>query len=654
MPDQRYQELAAAGNPAAREHGNVRSIGTRQAALWEAIRAARDALLGLQHEHGYWCFELEADCTIPAEYILMMHFMDEIDAGLEKKIALFLRRKQAAHGGWALYHGGDFDMSCSVKAYYALKIAGDSPDAPHMVKARTAILARGGAARCNVFTRIALALFEQIPWRGVPMVPVEIMLLPRWFPFHLSKVSYWTRTVMVPLAILCSLKVKAKNPRGIGMRELFTVAPEEEKNYFPVRSRLNWLLLRLERIGHFLEPAIPGFIRRRAIKKAEQWFIERLNGEDGLGSIFPAMVNAHEALAHLGYPAGHPDRQTTTQALKKLLVINEDSAHCQPCLSPVWDTALAVLALHQAEGEKATPEMLRALDWLKERQLLEAPGDWRDSRPNLKGGGWPFQFANDFYPDIDDTGAVGWAMHKVDRTRYTESLRRAAEWVCGMQSKNGGFAAFDVDNTYYYLNEIPFADHGALLDPPTSDVSGRCIALLAPLGRYDAVWKRALDFLKSEQEKNGSWFGRWGTNYIYGTWSVLAALELAGEDPHQLYIRRAVEWLKRMQRADGSWGESNDSYANPEAAGQDRSGSAFQTAWAMLGLMAAGEADSPEAARGAGYLLRTQQAHGLWNDPGFTAPGFPRVFYLKYHGYDKFFPLWALARYYNQHSHHGA
>ena len=655
MPDQRYQELAAPGNPVrAREPSNVRLIGTRQAALWEAISAARDALLALQHEKGYWCFELEADCTIPAEYILMMHFMDEIDVELERKIAVLLRRSQAAHGGWALYPGGDFDISCSVKVYYALKIAGDSPDAPHMVKAREAILAHGGAARCNVFTRITLALFGQIPWRGVPIVPVEIMLLPRWFPFHVNKVSYWSRTVMVPLAILCSLKAQARNPRGIGIRELFTVPPEQEKNYFSLRSRLNGLLLRLERVGKFLEPAIPGFVRRRAMKKAEQWFIERLNGDDGLGAIFPAMVNAHEALARLGYAADHPYRQATGRALRKLLVINEDSAHCQPCFSPVWDTALAVLALHQAEGEQATPELLRALDWLKERQLLDEPGDWRDSRPGLQGGGWPFQFGNGHYPDIDDTAAVGWAMHRVDRVRYAESLRRAAEWVCGMQSRNGGFAAFDVDNTYYYLNEIPFADHGALLDPPTSDVSGRCIALLAPLGKYQAVWRRCLEFLKSEQEKNGSWFGRWGTNYLYGTWSVLAALELAQEAPGQLYLRRAAEWLKRMQRPDGGWGEGNDTYSNPEKAGQGNSSAAFHTAWAMLALMAAGEADSPEVAHGAEHLLRTQQADGLWNDPGFTAPGFPRVFYLKYHGYDKFFPLWALARYYNLRSHHGA
>ncbi|MGH8709781.1 MAG: squalene--hopene cyclase [Burkholderiales bacterium] len=656
MLEKNYIELASNTNSwaRAREQSNVRSIGTRSASLWQAISAARDALLALQHAEGYWCFELEGDCTTPAEYILMMHFMDEIDTELQDKIAVYLRSHQQPHDGWALFPGGEFDVSCSVKAYYALKLAGDSPDAPHMTRAREAILAAGGAARCNVFTRITLALFAQIPWRGVPLVPVEIMLLPRWFPFHLSKVSYWSRTVMVPLAVLCSLKARAKNPQQVDIRELFTTPPEKEKNYFPVRSRLNRILLRLERLGKFLEPAIPGFIRRYAMKKAEQWIIERLNGTDGLGGIFPALVYAHEALAWLGYPADHPHRVATREALRKLLLMEENSAHCQPCLSPVWDTALACLALHEAAGEQTTREIVRALDWVEKRQLLEAPGDWRDSRPQLKGGGWPFQFGNDFYPDIDDTAAVGWAMHRVDEERYGEALRRAAEWVCGMQSKNGGFAAFDVDNTYYYLNEIPFADHGALLDPPTSDVSGRCIAFLAPLGKYEAVWKRSLEFLRNEQEKNGSWFGRWGTNYIYGTWSVLAALELAHESSDQLFIRRAVEWLKRMQRADGGWGESNDTYFNPGKAGRADSSTAFQTAWALLALMAAGEVDSTEVARGVEFLLRRQQAHGLWNDPEFTAPGFPRVFYLKYHGYDKFFPLWALARYYNLHNRHGA
>lgn len=624
-------------------------LGVPEQSLREAIEAGREALLAQQHADGYWSYELEADCTIPAEYILMMHYMDEIDEPLQAKIATFLRERQEDHGGWSLYVGGSIDLSCTVKAYYALKLAGDAIDAPHMRRARKAILALGGAARCNVFTRITLALFEQIPWRGVPFIPVEIVLLPRSFPFHLTRVSYWSRTVMVPLTILCSLKARAKNPRRINVEELFTVPPHQEKNYFPVRSRLNHAFLLLDRFGRMLEPLIPPPIRRWALRRTETWIVERLNGTDGLGAIFPAMVNAYEALALLGYAPDHPHRVVAKEALRKLLVVGERRAYCQPCVSPIWDTGLACLALHEVNGGKPTPETLRALDWLKDRQILELRGDWSVWRPNLRPGGWPFQFGNGHYPDLDDTAVVAWAMYQSGEERYQGAVARAAEWLAGMQSKNGGFGSFDADNTYYYLNEIPFADHGALLDPPTADVSGRCVTFFGRLksSRYAQVMNRALQYLRNEQEKDGSWFGRWGTNYIYGTWSVLIALEQAGEQKMQPYIRRAVGWLKLNQRSDGGWGESNDSYLYPESAGQADMSTAFQTAWAMLGLMAAGEGDSPEVRRGAQYLLRTQQADGLWNDPVFTAPGFPRVFYLKYHGYDKYFPLWALARYYN-------
>jgi squalene-hopene/tetraprenyl-beta-curcumene cyclase len=615
--------------------------------LEQAIVRARDALLALQHPDGYWCFELEADCTVPAEYILMMHYMDEIDEDLQVKIAAYLRRHQADHGGWALFYGGKFDMSCSVKAYYALKLAGDRVDAPHMVRARDAILAHGGAARSNVFTRMTLALFGQLPWRGVPFTPVEIILLPRWFLFHIAKVSYWSRTVMIPLSILCSFKPKAKNPTQVHIRELFTNPPEKEKDYFPVRSHLNYIFLQLDKLGRFLEPFIPKSIRRRAVKRAEEWFVERLNGTDGLGAIFPAMVNAYEALACLGYPPEHAYCIDAKQALRNLLIINQDSAYCQPCVSPVWDTGLACLVLQEEGSDGATEDILRALDWLKDRQLLKEPGDWRENHLDVKGGGWAFQFSNSYYPDLDDTAVVAWAMDQTQQERYQESVRRAANWICGMQSKNGGYAAFDSDNTCYYLNEIPFADHGALLDPPTSDVSARCATLLSQLGYQGRELTRCLDFLLKEQEENGSWYGRWGANYIYGTWSVLVALQKAGHQQDQAHIRQAVNWLKSVQRPDGGWGEDCDTYFDLEKAGKGYASTSFQTAWAMLGLMVAGEVDSTEVRKGAEYLVRTQQADGLWKDNWFTAPGFPRVFYLKYHGYAKYFPLWALARYRN-------
>ncbi|MGB6306652.1 MAG: squalene--hopene cyclase [Steroidobacteraceae bacterium] len=616
--------------------------------LDRAVADARDALLAAQDAQGHWLFELEADCTIPAEYIMMMHFLDEIDAALEVKLCRHLRAAQAEHGGWPLYQGGDFNISCSVKAYYALKLAGDSPEAAHMARARAAILQHGGAARVNVFTRIALALFAQLPWRGVPYIPVEIMLLPRWFPFHLDKVAYWSRTVMVPLFILCTRKPVAKNPRKVHIRELFTTPPEKERDYFRRPGLVAKAFLLADRLGRMIDPLIPARMREKATRLAEAWMLERLNGEDGLGAIFPAMVNALEAMVILGYAADDPRRLTAKRALQKLLVVGPSSAYCQPCVSPIWDTALAVLAMQEAGDAAASDASIRALDWLRERQLLDEPADWQVNRPGLAGGGWAFQFANGYYPDLDDTAVVVWGMHQArDSARYTHSMHRALDWLVGMQSRNGGFAAFDADNTSYYLNMIPFADHGALLDPPTSDVTARVVTVLARVGRPQdkPALERALAYLREEQEADGSWFGRWGTNYIYGTWSVLTALaqaHIGAEDPA---VRRAVDWLKLKQNADGGWGESNDTYAQAPGEPGRFPSTPYQTAWALLGLLAAGEARSDAARRGAEFLIHTQQANGLWSDSSFTAPGFPRVFYLRYHGYSAYFPLWALAAY---------
>ena len=615
----------------------------------EVIEAAMgrsvSALIERQHADGYWCFELEADCTIPAEYLLMMHYMGEVDRGLAAKLAVYLRERQQADGGWYLYHGGAMDLSCSVKVYYALKLAGDDPDAAHMQRARRAILARGGAARANVFTRITLALFQQVPWRAVPFIPVEALLLPRWFPFHLSKVSYWSRTVMVPLLILCSLKPRARNPDGVGIAELFTTPPDEERDYFPVRSTLNRAFLLFDSIGKRMEPFIPRWLRARALRRAEGWLVARLNGEHGLGAIFPAMVNAYEALQLLGYPADHPLCHAARKSIDDLLVVTDTQAYCQPCLPPVWDTALAALALVET-GPVGMQAARRGLAWLDAVQLSDEPGDWRDSRPELVGGGWPFQFANAYYPDLDDTSAVAWAMNAAGRPSDEEHLRRAVQWVAGMQSSNGGFGAFDVDNTHYHLNEIPFADHGALLDPPTADVSARCLIALWLLGEpARAQLDACMAYLRQQQEPSGAWFGRWGTNYIYGTWSVLAAFEQVGIPANDPAVQRAAAWLQSVQRADGGWGEHNDSYEDPTTAGQASESTSFQTAWAMLALMAADMGHCDAVARGAAYLAATQDNDGLWSEPWYTAPGFPRVFYLKYHGYSAYFPVWALARY---------
>ena len=614
-----------------------------------AIERTVDSLLSLQHDDGCWVFELEADSTIPAEYILLNHFLDAIEPALERDIAGYLRATQAGHGGWPLFHGGKFDISASVKCYFALKAAGDPVDAPHMARARAAILAYGGARRCNVFTRIMLALFGQVPWRAVPVMPVEIMLLPRWFPFHIDKVSYWSRTVMVPLLVLMAVRPRARNPRGISVAELFVEPPDIVRDWITPPSG-GWAgrgFALLDRTLRRAEPCFPTGGRRRAIDKAVAFVTERINGENGLGGIFPAMANALMMYDCLGYARDHPNYQTAVNALKKLLVLDGEHSYCQPCLSPVWDTGLVSHALIEVGDERLTPAIRRGLDWLEREQVLDVVGDWAGQRPGLRPGGWAFQYKNPHYPDVDDTAAVALALDRFDRARYRDAIDRGAEWVIGMQSRNGGWGSFDADNTHYYLNHIPFADHGALLDPPTADVSARCVSFLAQIGyRADhPAMQSALAFLWREQEADGSWFGRWGTNYIYGTWSVLAAVNAAGVEPEAPQIRRAVAWVLARQHADGGWGESGDSYWPDGPRGEAPYNTASQTAWALLALMAAGEIANPAIARGVEYLIATQDSAGKWDEPWYTAVGFPRVFYLRYHGYRAFFPLWALARY---------
>ena len=482
--------------------------------LDNAISQAQEKLLSLQNEAGYWVFELEADCTMPAEYIMMMHFVDDIDETLQVKMAVYLRSRQSEDGSYPLFTGGKGDLSCSVKAYYALKMAGDSIDAPHMTTLREWILQQGGAAKANVFTRIALATFEQVPWRAVPYIPVEIMLFPKWFPFHLDKVSYWSRTVMVPLFIFYAKKATAKNPNKVSVLELFVTHPDEEQHYFPERTLLNKIFLGLDKLGLATRPLIPNKAHELAVQKAHDWFVERLNGEDGLGAIMPAMVGAYEALLLLGYDKNHELVLTARKAIDKLLVINEKDAYCQPCLSPVWDTGLSALAFEEIQKTAIQPKISsslnRAYDWLKSKQLHDEPGDWRVSRPNVKGGGgWAFQFNNPHYPDVDDTAVVAFAMAESENARlHDDSIHAATHWIMEMQSKNGGYGAFDVDNTYYYLNEIPFADHGALLDPPTSDVSARCAMLMAKVAQnhpeYAEPLKRTIEYLRTEQETDGS------------------------------------------------------------------------------------------------------------------------------------------------------
>ena len=620
-----------------------------------AIGHAARALLECQRGDGHWVFELEADATIPAEYVLLRHYRGEPrDTDLEQKIAVYLRRVQGKHGGWPLYHQGDFDMSASVKAYFALKMIGDGPDAPHMRQARNAILARGGAVHCNVFTRVLLSLYGILDWRSVPEMPVEITLLPKWFPFHLSKVSYWARTVLVPLLVLQALRPRAKNPLRVTIDELF-LGPPRSIGPAAKAPHQRWIWFVLFRgIDIVLRPGVklfPQRLRQRAIDRAVSFVTERLNGNDGLGAIFPAMANATMMFDVLGDNA---NAAIARNSIEKLLIVGSNEAYCQPCVSPVWDTGLACQALLEIGDDKARNNAIRGLDWLLPRQVLDVAGDWTNRRPQVRPGGWAFQYANPHYPDLDDTAVVVMAMDRARRTgagsRYDQAIDRGVEWIKGMQSRNGGWAAFDVDNTHDYLNNIPFADHGALIDPPTEDVTARCVSMLAQLGetpdRSESL-SRGVDYLLSTQLQDGSWYGRWGLNYIYGTWSTLCALNACGIDHSSAEIRKAVNWLVSIQNPDGGWGEDGTSYKLDYRGHEPAASTSSQTAWALLGLMAVGEIDRPAVAKGVQYLLQTQEGHGFWDEDRFTATGFPRVFYLRYHGYRRFFPLWALARYRN-------
>jgi squalene-hopene/tetraprenyl-beta-curcumene cyclase len=639
----------------------ARPAGTADLGLESRIRSATRALLRLQQPDGHWVFILEADATIPAEYVLFRHYRGEpVDAEIERKVAAYLRRTQRTDGGWPLFADGDFDMSASVKAYFALKMIGDPVEAEHMRRARTAILRHGGAAQSNVFTRILLAQFEMIPWTAIPVMPVEIMLLPKWFPFHIDKISYWGRTVIVPLLVLQALKPKAKNGKGVRVDELFledpgTTGPRSKAPH----QKWSWFLLfrTIDIVLRAAEPLFPTATRQRAIERAVAFVTERLNGEDGLGAIYPAMANAVMMYDVLGYPPDHPNVAIARQSIDRLIAKGEhdDEVIVQPCVSPVWDTALTCHALLEAGGEAVAPA-IRGLEWLVPRQVLDVKGDWIAARPDVRPGGWAFQYNNAHYPDLDDTAVVVMAMDRAqglagaDPAQFQNAISRGQEWVAGLQSRDGGWGAFDADNNYEYLNNIPFADHGALLDPPTADLTGRCVSMLAQLGaKADSTpaMQAALDWIRRDQRPDGSWYGRWGMNFIYGTWSVLSALNVAGVDRDAPEMRKAADWLIAIQNPDGGWGEDGASYKLDYRGYEPAPSTPSQTAWALLGLMAAGDLDHPAVARGIDYLMQTQGQDGMWDEARYTATGFPRVFYLRYHGYAKFFPLWALARYRN-------
>jgi squalene-hopene/tetraprenyl-beta-curcumene cyclase len=617
----------------------------------QAIQHGIERMLVHQNPAGYWLFELEADATITSEYLLLRRWLGIVDPALEAKVVRRLLAIQAADGGWPIYYHGPPDISATVKAYFALKMAGVPATDPALVKACAKVKALGGITRVNVFTRILLALFGELPWAGVPCMPVEIMLLPRWFAFNLYAVSYWSRTVLIPLLIIFAHRPVRPVPRAARLDELFLGPREEADLSFPRDPQtFTWrnFFLVVDKLLRVHNRLVVQPSRQRAIRAAERWTLERMQGSGGLGGIFPAMANSVMALSCLGYPLEHPTVRKALAEIEALVLDEPDGLRVQPCVGPIWDTGLAMNALIEAGVPPDHPALARAGEWLLRKQTTRS-GDWQLHASRVAPGGWAFQFENEFYPDVDDTAVVLMALRKVrlsDEEAKTRDIGRGLNWLLALQGRDGGWGAYDKDNDKTVFNLIPFADHGALLDPSTEDLAGRALEAMGYLGfnPEEPAAARALQFVRETQRPDGSWYGRWGVNYLYGTWSVLAGLRAIGEDLGLPYVRRAVAWLLSRQNPDGGWGESCYSYNDPRTAGMGKS-TPSQTAWALLGLMQAGEAEHPAVARGIQFLLGAREADGLWSEPEFTGTGFPRVFYLRYHSYPRIFPLWALAMY---------
>lgn len=621
-------------------------------AVLAALEAGRGYLLSIQQDDGHWVGELEGDTILESEYILLRYFMGCLDPERLRKLANYIRKVQRPEGGWSIYPGGGVEVSSSVKAYLVLKLAGLDAEHPEMVKARKAIMARGGVTACNTFTKIYLCIFGQYDWDGAPVVPPEIVLLPKWSYFNLYEVSSWSRTIIVPLAIISAFRPSC--PLPVNIDELFLGARHgKHLRLKPASTPLSWrgFFLGIDRVLHFCERSKLLPWRKQALKACEQWMVKRFRKSGGLGAIFPPIVNALMAMRCLGYPDDHPEVRGQWAEIEAFEIEEGDTLRLQPCVSPVWDTGLCGMALAAAGMQPDDPAMVKAGEWLLEKRIREK-GDWAVKRPNAPVAAWYFEYANEFYPDIDDTAAVLMALDGIrlpNEAEKREICAQAVEWTFAMQSRDGGWASFDVDNDRELFTQIPFADHNAMIDPSTADITARVLEMLShyDVDRNDPRVRRAVDFVKQDQEEDGTWFGRWGVNYVYGTWQVLKGLSAIGEDMSQPYLQKAAAWLRSVQNEDGGWGESCDTYEDPSLKGQGPS-TASQTAWGLMGLIAAGDVTSEAVRRGIQYLLSTQNPDGSWDERWYTGTGFPKVFYLKYHLYCKYFPVFALGMYARQ------
>src|ERR1700731_3642615 len=620
--------------------------------LHDAIDRGGNYLLSLQASEGYWLGELEADTTLESDYIFYLNVIAKPRPDRIAKLANYVRRRQLEDGGWNIYYGGPSELNATVKAYVALRLAGDSPDSEPLQRACRRVHELGGLEALNSYTRLYLALVGAVGWDMVPAVPPELMLLPNWFAINIYEMSSWTRGIVIPLTILYARKPRFAVPGGISVEALFkdpsrkALAFDWDKQFFSWRN----FFLALDR-GFKLYERIPWKpLRKRALRQAQQWLLDHLERSEGLAAIYPAMMNAIFALLALGHSPDDPLTAREIREFSRFEIEEGDTIRMQPCVSPVWDTCIAMVSLEEAGVPADHPALVKAADWMLSKQVLGS-GDWQFKNRDAEPGGWAFEFRNDFYPDVDDTAFVLMALQRVkhpDPMRMEGAIRRGIQWLLSMQNRDGGWGAFDRDNDKKFLCNIPFADHNAMIDPSTADVTARVVECLGRFGwpaEHPAI-QRAVKFLLKDQSDDGSWFGRWGVNYVYGTSGVLRALETVSLTARD-YCQRAVIWLRTVQKADGSFGESLRSYEMPATKGQGPS-TPSQTAWGLIGLLAGADVHEPAIVKAVSYLVNEQKEDGSWSEPDFTGTGFPGVFYLKYHLYRNSFPVYALARYANQ------
>ena len=620
--------------------------------LERSIERGANHLLSLQTEEGFWLGELEADTTLESDYIYYLFVLGKADPDRIAKLATYVRRRQLEDGGWSIYPGGPSELNATCKAYFALKLAGDPIDSPHMTCARASVHALGGLELTNSYTRFYLALVGAVGWELVPAIPPELMLLPNWFYINIYEFSSWTRAIVIPMMILSALRPNWKLPERAQVDELFKDPTRKRAAFDWSKQLISWrnFFLALDRGLKFYERLPWKPLRQRALREAKSWVLEHMERSEGLGTIYPAMMNCIFSLVAMGYGPDDPLTCRETREFARFEIEDEETIRLQPCVSPVWDTAIAMVALEEAGVAPDDPALVQAADWILSKQIL-GPGDWQVKNKDAEPGGWAFEFRNDFYPDVDDTAFVLMALQRVkfpDAKRMEAATRRGVQWLLSMQNRDGGWGAFDRDNDRRFLCNIPFADHNAMIDPSTADVTARVLECLGRFGwptDHPAIQK-AVKFLLKDQCGDGSWFGRWGVNYVYGTSGVLRALETVSLTAQE-YCQRAVVWLKSVQQDDGSFGESLKTYSDVSTKGLGGS-TPSQTAWGLIGLLAGSNTADPSITRAVSYLVGSQNEDGSWSEHEFTGTGFPCVFYLKYHLYRNSFPVYALSRYHNQ------